>query len=173
MSDELIAVSPDWAKRAWVDDAKYKEMYDASVKDPVKFWGEHGKRVDWIKPYSPGAVRDVDYNGQVRIRWFHDGVLNVSANCIDRHLSTWRKNKAAIIWEGEPGEIRTLTYQQMHGSADCAFDCGGHEAGYAWAKASQIEDASMCAARGPSFNRGCRAYTEDLAQRTDALLRAQ
>jgi acetyl-CoA synthetase len=87
MSDELIAVSADWAKRAYVDDAKYKEMYEASVKDPAKFWGEHGKRVDWIKPYSANAVRDVDYTGDVRIRWFHDGVLNVSANCIDRHLA--------------------------------------------------------------------------------------
>jgi acetyl-CoA synthetase len=60
MSEEVIAVSPDWAKRAYVDDAKYKEMYEASIKDPARFWGEHGKRLDWIKPYSPGAVRDVD-----------------------------------------------------------------------------------------------------------------
>ena len=56
MSDELIAVSAEWAKRAYVDDARYQEMYEASVKDPVKFWGEHGKRVDWIKPYSADAV---------------------------------------------------------------------------------------------------------------------
>ena len=90
MRDELITVSPDWAKRAYVDEVKYKTMYDASIADPVKFWGEHGKRVDWIKPYSPGAVRDVDYTGNVRIRWFHDGVLNVSANCIDRHLAKRR-----------------------------------------------------------------------------------
>src|SRR5439155_1187611 len=59
MSDELIGVSPDWSKRAYVDEAKYKAMYDASVADPVKFWGEHGKRVDWIKPYSPGAFRGI------------------------------------------------------------------------------------------------------------------
>jgi acetyl-CoA synthetase len=64
MSDELIAVSAEWAKRAFVDDAKYREMYEASVADPVKFWGEHGKRVDWIKPYSANAVRDVDYAGE-------------------------------------------------------------------------------------------------------------
>ena len=114
MSDELIAVSPDWAKRAWVDDAKYKSMYEASVKDPVKFWGEHGKRVDWIKPYSPGAVRDVDYNGQVRIRWFHDGVLNVSANCIDRHLAK-RGDQTAIIWEGDdPSRSKHITYRELH-----------------------------------------------------------
>ena len=53
MADEVIAVSADWAKRAYVDDAKYKAMYEASTKDPVAFWGEHGKRVDWIKPFSP------------------------------------------------------------------------------------------------------------------------
>lgn len=69
-------------------------------------------------------------------------------------------------------ELRTQTYQQVHGGADCVLDCSGHEAGYAWAKERQIGDPSLCAARGPSFNRGCRAYAEDLAQRVDALLRA-
>ena len=114
MSDELIAVTPDWAKRAYVDEAKYKSMYEASVKDPVKFWGEHGKRIDWIKPYSPGAVRDVDYNGQVRIRWFHDGVLNVSANCIDRHLAK-RGDQTAIIWEGDdPAKSKKISYRELH-----------------------------------------------------------
>ncbi|HEY4170240.1 MAG TPA: acetate--CoA ligase, partial [Reyranella sp.] len=115
MSDELIAVSSDWAKRAYVDEAKYKEMYEASVKDPVKFWGEHGKRVDWIKPYSANAVRDVDYTGDVRIRWFHDGVLNVSANCIDRHLPA-RGDQVAIIWEGDdPARAKNITYRELHG----------------------------------------------------------
>ena len=114
MSDELIAVTPDWAKRAYVDDAKYRSMYEASVKDPVKFWGEHGKRIDWIKPYSPGAVRDVDYTGQVRIRWFHDGVLNVSANCVDRHLAK-RGDQTAIIWEGDdPAKSRKISYRELH-----------------------------------------------------------
>src|SRR5476651_438042 len=115
MSDELVAVSPDWAKRAYVDDAKYKTMYEASIKDPVAFWGEHGKRVDWIKPYSPNAVRDVDYTGDVRIRWFHDGVLNVSANCIDRHLAK-RGDQVAIIWEGDdPAKSKKITYRELHG----------------------------------------------------------
>src|SRR5476649_2887406 len=115
MSDELIAVSPDWAKRAYVDDAKYKAMYEASVKDPVTFWAEHGKRVDWIKPFSPSAVRDVDYTGDVRIRWFHDGVLNVSANCVDRHLAK-RADQVAIIWEGDnPAKSKKITYRELHG----------------------------------------------------------
>ena len=105
MADELIDVSPDWAKRAYVDAAKYKAMYEASIEDPAKFWGEHGKRIDWIKPYSPGAVRDVDYTGNVHIRWYDDGVLNVSANCVDRHLAK-RADQVAIIWEGDdPAKI--------------------------------------------------------------------
>ncbi|HTE36414.1 MAG TPA: acetate--CoA ligase, partial [Reyranella sp.] len=114
MSDELIAVSAEWAKRAYVDDARYKAMYEASVKDPVKFWGEHGKRVDWIRPYSAEAVRDVDYTGNVRIRWFHDGVLNVSANCVDRHLAK-RADQVAIIWEGDdPAKSKKITYRELH-----------------------------------------------------------
>src|ERR671910_606844 len=114
MADELIDVSAEWAKRAHVDDAKYKSMYETSIKDPAKFWSEHGKRVDWIKPYSDGAVRDVDYTGDVRIRWFHDGVLNVSANCVDRHLAK-RGDQTAIIWEGDdPAKSKHITYRELH-----------------------------------------------------------
>src|ERR1700722_16001127 len=115
MADELIDVSPDWAKRAYVDEAKYKAMYKASIQDPARFWGEHGKRIDWIKPYSPGAVRDVDYTGNVHIRWYHDGVLNVSANCVDRHLAK-RADQVAIIWEGDdPSKSKKITYRELHG----------------------------------------------------------
>src|SRR5471032_103903 len=90
-------------------------MYEASVKDPVTFWAEHGKRVDWIKPFSASAVRDVDYTGDVRIRWFHDGVLNVSANCVDRHLAK-RADQVAIIWEGDdPAKSKKITYRELHG----------------------------------------------------------
>jgi hypothetical protein len=114
MADEVIAVSADWAKRAYVDEAGYKSMYEASIADPAGFWNEHGKRIDWIKPYSAEAVRDVDYNGDVRIRWFHDGVLNVSANCIDRHLSH-RADQTAIIWEGDdPAKSEKITYRKLH-----------------------------------------------------------
>ena len=114
MADELIDVSAEWAKRAYVDDAKYKAMYEASIKDPAGFWGEHGKRVDWIRPYSDGAVRDVDYTGNVHIRWYYDGVLNVSANCVDRHLAK-RADQTAIIWEGDdPKDDKKVTYQELH-----------------------------------------------------------
>ena len=94
MSDELFPVPADFATKAWVDEAKYKAMYEKSVKDPEGFWGEHGKRVDWMKPYT--KVKDVSYTGDVHIKWFYDGTLNVSANCLDRHLAK-RANQTAIM----------------------------------------------------------------------------
>ena len=114
MSEMLYKVPGSWSACAHVDAAKYHEMYTQSVRDPERFWGEHGKRIDWIKPYSPGAVRDVDYTGNVRIRWYHDGVLNVSANCVDRHLAK-RGDQTAIIWEGDdPAKSRKITYRELH-----------------------------------------------------------
>ncbi|MFN4164944.1 MAG: acetate--CoA ligase [Ferrovibrio sp.] len=111
--NELFPVSDDWAKRAWVDAAKYKAMYERSVQDPEGFWAEHGKRVDWIKPFT--KVKDVSFDRKdLHIRWFHDGELNVSANCIDRHLPK-RANQTAIIWEGDdPSKSENITYQQLH-----------------------------------------------------------
>lgn len=112
MSDELFPVSADFAKKAWVDAAKYQAMYDKSIADPVGFWGEHGKRVDWIKPFT--KVKDVSFTGDVHIKWFHDGTLNVAANCTDRHLAK-RANQTAIIWEGDdPAESKHITYQELH-----------------------------------------------------------
>jgi acetyl-CoA synthetase len=97
--NEVFPVSSEWAKRAWVDAAKYKAMYEQSVQDPEGFWAEHGKRIDWIKPYT--KIKDVSYDKKdLHIRWFYDGTLNVSANCIDRHLPK-RANQTAIIWEGD------------------------------------------------------------------------
>jgi acetyl-CoA synthetase len=87
MTEMIYDVPASWAKKAWLNDAKYKKMYAASIKDPDKFWAEHGKRVDWIKPYT--KVKNVSYGpGDVSIKWFEDGTLNVAANCIDRHLRT-------------------------------------------------------------------------------------
>jgi len=113
MSDNQLFPVPDAvAKSAWVDNDKYLEMYQASVDDPEAFWAEHGKRVDWIKPFT--QVKDVDYTGDVRIRWFYDGTLNVSANCLDRHLAT-RGDQTAIIWEGDdPNDSKTITYKELH-----------------------------------------------------------
>jgi acetyl-CoA synthetase len=87
-------------------------MYRRSVTDSAGFWGEIGKRVDWIKPYN--KVKDVDYTGDVRIRWYYDGTLNVSANCLDRHLAT-RGDQTALIWEGDdPSESKHITYKEAH-----------------------------------------------------------
>lgn len=111
--NELFPVAADWAKRAWADAGKYKAMYEQSVKDPAGFWGEQGKRVDWIKPFT--QVKDVSFDKKdLHIRWFGDGVLNVSANCIDRHLAK-RASQTAIIWEGDdPNKSENITYQQLH-----------------------------------------------------------
>jgi acetyl-CoA synthetase len=100
------------ARTAWVDAAKYKAMYERSIKDPEGFWAEHGKRLDWIRPFT--KVKDCSYSGDVHIRWFYDGTLNASANCIDRHLAK-RADQTAIIWEGDdPKDSKHITYREMH-----------------------------------------------------------
>jgi len=111
MSD-LYPVPAETAKTAWIDEKKYTEWYERSVKDPEGFWAEHGKRVDWIKPFT--KVKDVSYTGDVHIKWFHDGTLNVAANCLDRHLAK-RGDQTAIIWEGDdPNESAHITYRDLH-----------------------------------------------------------
>jgi acetyl-CoA synthetase len=90
---------------------EYKKIYKKSIDDPQKFWGEMAEQLDWFKKWDKVLVEDFK-NG--KHEWFTGGKLNVSYNCLDRHLKTSRKNKAAIIWEGDPGDTRTLTYQQLH-----------------------------------------------------------
>ena len=113
MSDNtFFPVKPEVAETALVNEAAYARLYEQSVKDPDAFWGEQGKRIDWIKPYT--KVKDVDYNNDVHIRWFHDGTLNVSANCIDRHLEK-RGDQTAILFEGDdPGVSKAITYKELH-----------------------------------------------------------
>ena len=98
------------AKSAHVDNDGYLEMYKKSIEDPEGFWGEHGKRVDWSKPYT--QVKDAGFGkDDVHIRWYHDGELNVSYNCIDRHLEK-RGDQVAIIWEGDdPNDDAKITYR--------------------------------------------------------------
>ncbi|MEM8797130.1 MAG: acetate--CoA ligase, partial [Pseudomonadota bacterium] len=112
--EKIYPVSADWAENAHADKAKYNEMYAQSVSDPDGFWGEQGKRLDWIKPYS--KVKDTTFAyPDVSIKWYEDGTLNVSANCIDRHLAT-RGDQTAIIWEGDdPSEDLKITYRELHG----------------------------------------------------------
>ena len=112
MSD-VYPVPAKIAEKALIDNAKYLEMYEQSVTDPEAFWGEHGKRIDWIKPYT--KVKNVNYNvPDVSIKWYEDGTLNVSYNCIDRHLET-RGDQPAIIWEGDhPDNDAVITYKELH-----------------------------------------------------------
>ncbi|MEO0668330.1 MAG: acetate--CoA ligase [Pseudomonadota bacterium] len=115
MSDiKTYAPSDAFADKAHVNAARYDAMYAASIADPDGFWAEHGKRIDWIKPFS--TVRDVSYAfGDVSINWYADGTLNVAANCIDRHLET-RGDQTAIIWEpDDPADAaQHITYRQLH-----------------------------------------------------------
>ena len=114
MSDEKIYDVPaDWRKRAYVDDAKYQEMYARSIKDPNGFWAEHARRIDWIKPFS--KVKNTSYDPHnVSIKWFEDGTLNACYNCVDRHLAK-RGDQTAILWEGDdPKDDKKLTYKQLH-----------------------------------------------------------
>jgi acetyl-CoA synthetase len=113
MNDQMYPPSSDIAAKAHVDAARYEEMYAASVSDPAAFWGEHGRRIDWIKPYSKVKNTSYDYHN-VSIKWFEDGVLNVAANCVDRHLAD-RGDQVAIIWESDdPGVSESITYRTLH-----------------------------------------------------------
>src|SRR6201989_2127011 len=113
MSEKIYDVSAEWTKRAWVDDAKYRDMYTRSVKDPNGFWAEEAKRIGWIRPFT--KVENVSFApGNISIKWFEDGVLNVAWNCIDRHLEK-RGDQTAIIWEGDdPSQSKHITYRQLH-----------------------------------------------------------
>ncbi|SHH55670.1 acetate--CoA ligase [Cognatishimia maritima] len=114
MTPKTFPPSAELAAQAHVNEAKYNEMYAASIADPEGFWREQGKRVDWIKPFT--QVKDVSYDyGKVDINWYADGTLNVSANCIDRHLDK-RRHQTAIIWEPDnPGEETLhITYDELY-----------------------------------------------------------
>ena len=113
MSEKRFPPSNAFAANAHINASRYTEMYAASIAEPDVFWREHGKRVDWIKPFS--ITKNVNFSHpNVSIKWFEDGVLNVSANCIDRHLET-RGEQIAIIWEGDnPNDSKHVTYREMH-----------------------------------------------------------
>ena len=107
----LFPPPADFAARAHVPSAAERDRLAAWAEaDPDGFWAEQAKTLDWFRPWD--AV--LDWSHQPHARWFVGGQLNVSHNCLDRHLNSWRRNKAAIIFEGEPGDSRTLTYQQLH-----------------------------------------------------------
>ncbi len=114
MSDDLIFDVPaPIAANALVDEATYKAMYQASLDDPDAFWGEHGKRLDWMTPYT--KVKNTHYGkDDVSIKWYEDGTLNACVNCVDRHLET-RGDQTAILWEGDaPTDDAKITYKELH-----------------------------------------------------------
>ncbi len=107
----LFPPSPEFSKQANISsEEQYQQMWQQAKDDPATFWGELAKsELDWFKPFTSVMEGDMPDT-----KWFQGGKINASYQCVDRHLKTWRKNKAAIIWEGEPGDVRILTYQQLH-----------------------------------------------------------
>jgi len=113
-SKELIFKVPKkWSNSAYVNKKKYDKKYKLSLKDNEGFWKKEGKRIDWIKPYK--KIKDIKYSKtDVKIKWYYDGTLNASANCIDRHLKD-KKNKTAIIWVGDdPKDSKQISYKELH-----------------------------------------------------------
>lgn len=120
MGEAVYPVPAEWAQNALVDEARYQDMYRQSVDDPEGFWAEHGKRIDWIRPFT--KVKNTSFHeADFGIRWFEDGTLNLAANCLDRHLAE-RGDEIAILWEPDsPDEAhREITYRQLHADV-CRF----------------------------------------------------
>ncbi len=113
MTVKTYPVPDGWRSSAYINEEKYRAMYDQSVRDPDGFWGEQAGRVDWIKPFT--KVKDTSFDPHnVSIKWYEDGTLNVCANCVDRHLEK-RGDQVAILWEGdEPNMDQKITYRQLH-----------------------------------------------------------
>jgi len=112
MADELIALKPDIVAKARVTEAQRAAMYEAAAKDPEAFWRAEADRIAWMK--APTKIKNTDFNGNVSIKWFEDGVLNASVSCLDRHLAA-RGDQVAILWEGDdPAADSKVTYRELH-----------------------------------------------------------
>src|SRR6201994_1661989 len=119
MSDKVYEVTADWAKRAFIDNGKYRAMYERSLAEPESFWAEEAKRIHWYRHFT--KVKNTSFApDHVSIKWFEDGTTNAAYNCIDRHLAD-RGDQVAIIWEGDdPKDDSTLTYRELHAQV-CRF----------------------------------------------------
>ena len=108
----IFKTKPEWIKNSLVNKTKYQNKYLDSIKNNNEFWKKEGKRITWIKPYT--KIKDVKYSKEeVRIKWYEDGTLNASQNCIDRHLKD-KKDKTAIIWVGDdPNESQKISYKEL------------------------------------------------------------
>ena len=109
----IIKTKTEWIKKALVNKSDYEKKYNKSIKNNDVFWKKEGKRITWIKPYT--KIKNVKYSkNEVHIKWYEDGTLNASSNCIDRHLKD-KKDKTAIIWVGDnPKDTKKITYKQLH-----------------------------------------------------------
>ena len=118
MSDNVYSVSNNIKKNALIDRETYLQWYDESIKDPDAFWSKHGRRIDWFKPFT--KVKNTSFRGRVSIKWYEDGITNVSYNCIDRHLKS-RGDQVAMIWEGDNPYIdKKVTYKELYENV-CRF----------------------------------------------------
>lgn len=118
MSDKVYPVSNNIKKNALIDHETYLQWYDESIKDPDAFWSKHGRRIDWFKPFT--KVKNTNFRGRVSIKWYEDGITNVSYNCIDRHLKS-RGDQVAMIWEGDNPYIdKKVTYKELYENV-CRF----------------------------------------------------
>ena len=115
MSADKIAVKTNWENNAHLDKNSYEKFYEKSINDPEGFWGEQALNIDWHEPFTKDAIKKVNFSkDNLEIKWFYDGKLNVSYNCIDRHLKT-KSDNTAIIWEGDnPNESKNITYKELH-----------------------------------------------------------
>ena len=111
--NNVIKVSEVWAKTGYANKSKYQKKYNASIKENENFWRKEGKRINWIKPYT--KIKDVKYSKEeVKIKWYYDGTLNASYNCVDRHLKK-NSSKTAIIWVGDdPSDSKKISYKELH-----------------------------------------------------------
>ena len=115
MSNNLIKIKNQWKENALLNEDKYIELYKESIENPEIFWAEQAKCIDWITPFSKDSIKKVNFSKtNLEIKWFYDGKLNVSYNCIDRHLEK-KGDKTAIIWEGDnPQESKNISYRELH-----------------------------------------------------------
>ena len=110
--NRVFKPSPEISKNADIKSLEeYKKIHARSIKEPDKFWGELAEQLDWYKKWD--KVLEADFK-EAKHQWFVGGKLNVTYNCLDRNLKTWRKNKAALIWEGDIGDTKTLTYEELY-----------------------------------------------------------
>ena len=115
MSNDLIKIKNQWKENALLNKDEYEKLYKESIENPESFWGEQAKCIDWFKPFSKNSIKKVNFfKNNLEIKWFYDGKLNVSYNCIDRHLEK-KGDQIAIIWEGDdPQESKHISYKELH-----------------------------------------------------------